>query len=533
MFSLLSKYLLLFVFCFSVGQIRAGNEPGKPRLIISIVIDGLQTEHLMTLWNEFGKGGFKRLYGEGAVCRNTYYPILSSGNAGDYATIVTGTTPYYHGISGNLLYNTKTSSLVPCLFDPLAPGINTSETVSPRALLATTVADELKINSGGKSKVYSIGIHTNEAVLLAGHAADGAVWLSDKNFLWATTSFYPSGLPQWADRMNMDNAITTSAYSNWQPLNPVGSYQFPPRHRDALRGFIYFTTGASPTEIIANYKKTPLVNSVVKNLALRALDAEQMGLSGNTDYLGLEFTLQVQGDDSYELASAEKEDSYLRLDSELSDLLSKIDEKLGLNNILVMITATQGENHSQATLNAYRINTGRFVPSKSMSLLNLYLMAVYGQNQWVTGYNNKNVYLDRTTIEKKNISLPEIQQRCATFMLDLQGVQTACSADQIMMADGKGYDEQARMKNSFSKGHSGDVVFSLMPGWVEANDDGSTVAISNKKESYVPLILFGYTIKPQIIPSASITDIAPTLSYLLQISNPNACTGRGIFLEIK
>ena len=167
-----------------------------------------------------------------------------------------------------------------------------------------------------------------------------------------------------------------------------------------------------------------------------------------------------------------------------------------------------------------------------MALLNLYLMAVYGQNQWVTGYFNKNIFLDRKSIEKKGISMNAIQQHCADFMMELQGVQTAFTTQEILHSDGKGYDEQSRMKNSYNKNHSGDVVFTLMPGWVEADASGKIISASNRKESYVPFILFGYSINSQTITSANITDIAPTVNNLLHIPSPNACVGRNLILVL-
>jgi len=522
------RHLFILILIFQLIAVRAiaANEPEQPRLVVNIVIDGLQPEHLTTLWNSFNKGGFRRLYGQGAVCRNAYYPILACGAASDYATIVTGTTPYYHGITGNQYYDRKTGNLQACLFDASAGGIGTTETLSAKSLLASTVSDELKMNSGGKSKVFAIGINSDEAILLAGHAADGSVWIDNTSGQLCTSSFYPLGLPRWADQMNVEHILNSKMQTDWSPLYSISSYIFPPKRRDAARGFVYFNTGHSTAEQIAFFKHTPFVNQLVKEVAEKALDNEKMGMSGNTDYIGIQFTLQLSDDDSFELLSAEKEDMYLRMDNLLSELIDKIESTVGMSHALFIVTGSQGENHSQSTLTNYRVSGGQFVPKNSMALLNLYLMAIYGQNQWVTGYYNKNIYLDRETVEKKGISLAAIQLQCSNFMLELQGVQTAYPVSEILQSDAKGSDEQARMKNSYNKSHSGDVVFTLMPGWVEADENGKPVATSNRKESYVPLILYGYSIKPQNITSASITDIAPTVSSLLHIANPNACVGR-------
>ncbi|MBP1641140.1 MAG: type phosphodiesterase/nucleotide pyrophosphatase [Bacteroidetes bacterium] len=524
--------LFLVLICGLATSVSAANEPERPRLVVNIVIDGFQPEHLTALWNLFDKGGFRRLYSQGAVCRHAYYPILSNGATSDYATIVCGTTPYDHGITGDRYYDNKTGKLQLSLIDPAAAGIGTPETLSPKSLLASTVSDELKMNSGGKSHVFAIGINSQETIMLAGHAADGAVWIDNASGNFATSSFYPLGLPRWADQMNVDHSLGNAITTDWVPLYPINTYLFPPKRQDPAKGFAYSNTGTSTSERVLQFKRTPFVNQTVKDVALKALEAEKLGQGGNPDYLGLQFSLQMIGDDSFELLSAEKEDMYLRLDKYLAELIEKIDQSVGLSHTLFVVTGSQGDVHSQNTLSNYKISGGTFSPSSSMALLNLYLMAIYGQSQWVAGYFNKNIYLDHTAIEKKGISMTAMQQHCADFMLELQGVQAAFTTQEILHFDGKGHDEHSRLKNSYNKNHSGDVIFTLMPGWVEADASGNIVTASNRKESYVPLILFGYSISSQTITSANVTDIAPTISNLLHITSPNACTGRNLTLVL-
>ncbi|MBB3187532.1 alkaline phosphatase family protein [Microbacter margulisiae] len=531
----MTKLFLPFVILLQLiaFPLTAANQPDKPRLVVFIVIDGLQSEHVMTIWNDLNKGGFKRLYTQGAVCNHAYYPILSTGMAADYASLVTGSTPFYHGIVGNTFYNKATNDTQPCLEDNNYNGIGTSDALSLQPLLASTCTDELKMNTGGKSKVFAIGIHSAETMMLAGHAGDGAVWINNTTPNLATSNYFVAGLPHWADQANMDHWVEDGIKTEWQPLYNISTYFFPAKHPNSTHGFDYTNNSSSMTENIANYKESPFVNTLVTNLALKAMTEEHLGQDDYPDFLGLEYTVQVAGDPSHELASAEKEDMYLRLDNNLADLINQIDSYVGVNHTVIILTGTQGEPHQQQTLQNYNIPSGQFVPVRSMALLNLYLMAIYGQHQWVLGCHDKNIYLDHAAIEQKRISLNEIEQRCANFMLDLQGIQTALTATQIMAANSNGNDEASRMKNSFNKHRSGDVVFTLMPGWVEADNQGHILPIDNDKSSYTPLLFFGDGILPQTINSQSITDLAPTLSWLLQTQAPNANIGLPIMLKRK
>jgi hypothetical protein len=528
----MSKFFfsLLILFQFIPFSVAAANEPERPRLVVFIVVDGMQSEHIMTLWNDLNKGGFKRLYKQGAVCNHAYYPILSTGISADYASLVTGSTPFYNGIVGNTFYSRTTSETQPCLQDDKYNGIGTDDALSLRPLLASTCSDELKMNTNGKSKVFAIGIHAAETMLLAGHAGDGAVWVNRETANLATSTFFASGLPQWADQANVNHAVEDGIRSEWTPLYNISTYFFPATHPDAKKGFAYTNTSSSMPQIMTNYKHSPFVNNLVTDLAIKALTNEHLGQDDYPDFLGLEFTVQTAGDPSHGLISAEKEDMYLRLDNNIADLINKIDSYVGLSHAIIVLTSNQGEPHQQQTMETYNIPSGQFVPARSMALLNLYLMALYGQHQWIVGYHDKNIYLDHSAIEKKNISLNEMQQRCANFMLDLQGVQTALTTQQIMDADANVEDEAGRMKNSFNKHRSGDVVFTLMPGWVEADNKGNVLSIDNGKTSYVPLLFFGDGIQPQQLSTHAITDLAPTLSWLLQTGFPNANIGSPISL---
>ena len=68
-----------------------------------------------------------------------------------------------------------------------------------------------------------------------------------------------------------------------------------------------------------------------------------------------------------------------------------------------------------------------------------------------------------------------------------------------------------------------------MPGWIEVDNKGNVVGDANNPVVNVPFYLMGKGIKPhQVTEIYSTTDIAPTISSLMDIPFPNACTGRQI-----
>ena len=55
----------------SIGM--AATEPTQARLLVNIVVDGLDTDYLDLLRNHFGEGGFRRLERDGALILNADY----------------------------------------------------------------------------------------------------------------------------------------------------------------------------------------------------------------------------------------------------------------------------------------------------------------------------------------------------------------------------------------------------------------------------------------------------------------------------
>ena len=77
---------------------------------------------------------------------------------------------------------------------------------------------------------------------------------------------------------------------------------------------------------------------------------------------------------------------------------------------------------------------------------------------------------------------------------------------------------------------SGDITFVLEPGWFSwLSLQGTTHGSPYTYDTHVPIIFYGQGIKPGTsVRYHPVTDIAPTLSVLLNIKFPSACTGQPI-----
>ncbi|MDR2824905.1 MAG: hypothetical protein LBB41_06885, partial [Prevotellaceae bacterium] len=206
-----------------------------------------------------------------------------------------------------------------------------------------------------------------------------------------------------------------------------------------------------------------------------------------------------------------------------------IEKNVGQANTLIFVTGNQTGTHSPKELKSNNIPTGSFSPQRSMSLLNIYLMAMYGNEAWVAGYYGNNIYLNREKIQQKKLKQSDIQQSVADFMLEFEGVQDAITETQIMTMGGNSNAEMNRVRNSYNKLAGGDVVITLLPGWQEIDEDGKPVSATKSGINSVPLWFSGWKVKKQRnSETVFVTDLAPTLSELLNIPLPNACIGKSL-----
>jgi len=203
---------------------------------------------------------------------------------------------------------------------------------------------------------------------------------------------------------------------------------------------------------------------------------------------------------------------------------------LGKRNILVYFTSSHGISEIPGILESNRIPSGYFKQEQALYLLRSYLKVLYGEGDWIKGYTERQVFLNRTLIEDSKLSLEDIQKKVARFLIQVAGVSSAYPFSAFGVNDpGEGYAK--RIVNSYNPRRSGDVIITFNPGWVESNSDNVTNHDSPYEyDSHVPLIWYGWSVdRASVTRKVNLTDIAPTLSTLIKVPYPNACTGEPLF----
>ncbi len=501
------------------AESRATTRGEVPRIVVNILIDQLRSDYLQAFMPLYGDEGFKKLLNEGRVYSQVEYPMVSPDRASAAATIATGTSPSNHGIIGLNWLDRATLNPVFCIEDKNYKGIETAQGTSPSRMPVSTIGDELKVATEGKAQVYSISPFSDAAVLSAGHAADAAVWLDDFTGKWATSSYY-HGLPAWATVRNQFYPLADLLPQTvWEPSS------------DLVGNFSYFLSGGMREPFAhkfkdANryqaFKSSALVNEEVTALAESLVESTTIGHDAISDYLSVTFYAGNFLHQTAEAAPIEMQDIYVRLDRAVARLVRSITQKVGEEKALFVLTSTGCVDEESCDLAKYRIPSGTFDMKRSAALLNMYLIAVYGQGQYVEACYGRQIYFNHKLLEDRQLNVTEVMERTQDFLMQLSGVKDVYTSQRLLL--GAWTPGISRIRNAYNSRYSGDVMVEIAPGWRCTNDNTKENKLARESYLSFPLVFYGLHLAPAVIETPVTVDcIAPTLSRAMRIRAPNAC----------
>ena len=516
------KFITSLIAVFVVANLQA-QQQHAPKLIVCITIDQLRGDYLDYFKGFFGEQGFKRLLNNGIVYRHVQFEFSSIEQASAFATIFTGANPCYHSITGNKRYDFEKELEQSSVYDSYFLGNYTRDNFSPKNLLSSTIGDELKDASNGASKVYAIAPDVESAIISAGHAADGAFWLDNYNGKWATTTYYKN-VPTFVEKMNSGAESLSSRLSSlaWSPMLTTDQYSALPYISDKKQ--YRYTFNEKEVGCYPRFKTSPLINKEVNKLAIEFINSGDLGAHPTPDMLFVTYHGGNFSDVQDKMYTQEVQDVYFQLDQCIAELLNVIDKKVGFDKTLIVVTGTGYYTDTEVIPDGPNTTGGTFSPKQCIWLLNSYLRLIYGTKDWITGYYNQQIFLNKKTIDDEKIDLATIQNKAAEFVADFSGVQQVVT-DATLRSGNWNEGSAALHYGTYHKGR-GDLIIELKPGWgVENSMTGQKENVKRNNAVITPILFFGHGLKPaRVERSVYATEIAPTITSILRIRAPNACS---------
>lgn len=511
----------------------------SPKLVVGIVVDQMRYDYLTRFGDKFTSGGFKRMMNDGFNCKNNHYNYVPTYTGPGHASVYTGTTPKYHGIIANYWYDKHKGTRVYCAGDSDVNPIGTRSDagkMSPHRMKTTTIGDENKLFTQSRGKTIGISIKDRGAILPAGHSADAAYWfVGDDEGAFVTSSFYMNALPNWVSNFNA-SGVNEGYLKTWNTLYDIDTYTESGPDLNAFEGgfdgkdtatFPYdlksLSTHNGGYEII---KSTPYGNSILADFAIAALEGEALGQDDNTDVFTISFSSPDYVGHNFGVNSKEVQDTYLRLDQDIERLLNAFDEKVGVGNYTVFLTADHAAVNVPAYLQSLKIPSGYFDNKAFKKQVKDFLVTRFAASGLLENISNNQIFLNHKRLNALGLDLATVQEALVDEIIHYENIDKAYTAKSMQKASYT-VGIESLIQNGYNHKRSGDVIYVFDPAVISYSKTGSTHGSSLNYDTHVPLLFYGQGIKKgSSLKKTSITDIAPTLSSLLGINFPSAATGQ-------
>lgn len=552
----LHQFALVLGVTATSTAVPAASRPAPPRLAVVISIDQFRYDYLTRFRPYFEAGGFERLLEGGANFENCTYRYASTKTAVGHATMLTGCNPEAHGIVGNEWADPTTLLSVIAVEDEDAPLVGLAPSTmrlpggtldkragrSPRHLLAPALGERLKETFGAEAKVFGISNKDRSAILMAGAHADGVYW--DESGRFITSAYYRDTLPSWVEAFNAQGWVDGHYGARWDRLRDANAYDTVQGPDDApgefegdgfARTFPKILTGGEARPIGAFYSvfdMSPFASEFLALFARELIEQEHLGTDDTPDLLCISFSQidalgHAYGPDSHEVM-----DAALRLDHVLAAFLSYLDERIGADNYVLVVTADHGvaplPERSMAARpdgSPMRVRVKDLIARMTAALDGAFGPLPAGEVWFV--HDNQGFHFRPSALAARGVEVAKASDVLRDALKHDPIIETAFTRAELQAAPREGTSLAALVRRSYHEARGQDVVYVVHPFFVEKSDVGTNHGTPWIYDRHVPQLWYGAG-----VPSGwrseptGMEDLAPTLAALLHVPPPARATGQ-------
>lgn len=352
--SLVLLCTLLFIFTLTACK----NEPKSSKnakLVVLISIDQMKSEYL-TRFNPQLNAGFKYLLDSAHVFGNAFHNHATTTTAAGHATLATGYFPSNNGIIDNTVYNRMLGYKHYSIEDTSVQFVGIEHCqlnkVSAKHLLKNTLGDYVK-QVDELSKTYSVALKDRASILMGGKNANRAFWFDAASTQMVSTDQYEEDFPEWIKTFTGMAKMKKEIEQGWIlepsffPLPSISSDSFE-REKGRFLPWFPHTMASFDTLKVSENKpgtflwNTPYGDAFVLEFAHQLILSEQLGKDEHTDVLTIGLSAadiigHHFGPNSYEVL-----DYYSKMDRYLASFIERLDNTVGKDNYIVVLTSDHG-----------------------------------------------------------------------------------------------------------------------------------------------------------------------------------------------
>ena len=516
----LPRFLVLtLIFALLNPAAFASAYNAHPKLIVVIVIDQFRADYLERYRDQFGAGGFRVFLDRGAYFTDCNYDYANLSTAPGHASLFTGAYSSGHGIVANEWWDPQKKKRVTSVEDDSTRlvGVTTANAgASPHNLQSDTLGDELKLATGGKSRVFAISLKDRAAVFPAGFSGDAAYWIEPKTGAWITSTFYRSDLPEWVRNFNQSHRAEKYLNRDWKDSDGkvLGSTAPHVDKKGEPAGF-YRLVGA-----------TPFANDYQFEFAKELILYEKLGADATTDLLSISLSANdilghEVGPDSPQMRSMA-----LELDRQIADFITFLGHQIGLANVWIALSADHGIPPLPEVTSTFRIPAAHVDPSTLQERVNALLSKKYDRKaDYLRGFDYPLAFLNEEAFAGASRKEADAESDTGDALLQA-GLAGYFTKWQLAHGTYPDTEQGRRYAHSYSS-ESGWYVMGIPVPFSVGTSKGTDHISPFSYDTHVPLLFYGLPFLPGVYRThAEPIDLAVTLASLLGINPPAQATGR-------
>ncbi len=511
-----------------------------PKLVVFIAIDGLPMRQVMNERAHFAPDGFRRFLDQGAWYSEAFYSHGYTVTAAGHSVMLTGASPWRSGVIGNEWRDPVTNAEVYCTGDSEYTYIGEKTAplagTSPRNLKAETVGDVLR-RLRPESKVIGISGKDRGAILPAGHAGTAYMYMGETGH-FASSTYYEAQHPQWVEAFNASGAADKYFGKTWSLLLPesayAGSAPFDqPWQADAGNGkrlpaVVNGGLSAPGPKFYAALLPSPFGDALTLDFARAAIAGEQLGTGDKTDILTISLSSHDYINHPFGPESRMSQDHLLWLDQHLQAFFHDLDQRIGRDNYILMLTADHGFADTPEWSKLQGRDAGRVPLTAISKAMEDALQMRFGAGPWVRSMSSSGYLFNEALIRERGLKPDDIYAVAQAAAKRVPGIADAFTRAQLAGSDTSDPNMVA-MRKSWDPTRAAPLQVIVKPYWLATGRaTGTSHGTPYEYDQHVPLLSWGpaWLGRGEVRERVAVVDIAPTLARILNLPAPAQAEGQ-------
>ncbi len=359
-----------------------------------------------------------------------------------------------------------------------------------------------------------------------------------------TSSYYYEAYPGWVEDWNEKKLADDYRGKRWELIDDQSSYvaaeiddrpyeaDLPPMGRTFPHPY------GDDKYTYLRLSLTPVGDELTLDFAKTLIEAEKVGQGDATDFLAISFSSTDYVGHLFGPSSLESEDNLLRLDRVLAELFATIDETVGLDRTLIVLSADHGAPEAPEYMASHGMETGRFPFDffRTPGPLTDALDKRFGRSDLIETHSHPYIYLDPKALAVAGLSAKEVEDFLAEKLIEMPGIAYAMTRTALLEGRVAGSPIQQQIQRNFHPTRSGNIHLVPDQYWfLHSTDEAQKMGLAGiaaihgsawAYDTFVPIFFAGHRVPHgRIDRPVGPHDIAATLAAYLNIKAPSGSVG--------